>query len=298
MTSGPVVDPSLESGADPDWSRVAIPQKNAYDTDVLLQALRDLDDSHEIQHPANPGPDEPTLFGGRVAVREGPRPAMREPDFRLAPLDDPALTLASSLLTRWSEIHEQFGRVMRVLVPLHSASVSPAQRAFMLGSSSYSDDRVFGLMLATVEDPLGLAQAMVQEMARCKLRALGIFSHEAHRFLTNPPEERATSPIRHDGPRPVPEVVHAVYSFVHVIALDLAMIEGEEDPRILERMVLLLARNTPRMRSGCGELERTLRTDRPGEVFFGAFLAWADEILARADQTLDRHGFGFPALAG
>src|SRR5260221_11585139 len=95
-----------------------------------------------------------------------------------------------------------------------------------LGSSSHSDEAEFGIIYASVESPLCLAQAMVHEMAHHKLRALGISAESATRLITNDPAQLFDCPIRKDRKRPMIALFHEEYTFVHVTCLDLHMIAG------------------------------------------------------------------------
>jgi hypothetical protein len=270
-----------------DWARLAYPQADQYDSHAIVALAC---------YRRRPVGDDPTIFDGQVAVRALPRSTLREPDFLLAPADHPNLAVAGRYVARWPEVYEQFKLLIDSVIPLFDATIAPAERAEVLGSCSHSDEGQFGTLMATVEDPLGLAQAMVHEMAHQKLRALGISVESAQRLIVNGPDELYPSPVRHDSLRPMTAIFHAVYSFLHVVALDLRMIAAEQDPAVRERLVLLLARNVPRMQAGFATLRENLRTDPAGAVFCGAFMAWAEAILATGEQVLGNHGFGFPDL--
>jgi hypothetical protein len=281
----------------PDWGRLAYPQEDQYDSHVVLVlAGSRTSPGRPTLYRRRPVDGHPTIFDGCVAVRELPRSTLREPDFLLAPADHPNLAAAARHVARWPEVYEQFKLLIDTVIPLFDARIAPAERAEALGSCSHSDEDQFGSLMATVEDPLGLAQAMVHEMAHQKLRALGVSVESAQHLIVNDPRELYPSPVRHDSLRPMTAVFHAVYSFIHVVALDLRMIAPEEDPAVRERLVLLLARNVPRMQMGCVTLRENLRTDAAGAVFRGAFMQWAEEILATGEQVLAEHGFGYPDL--
>lgn len=288
-----VTDSSLKI----DWARLAYPQEDQYDSRIILE-LTGLCTS--LRRPSlytrRPIGHHPTIFDGAVAVRELPRSTLREPDFVLAPPNDPNLEAAARYVARWPQVYEQFKLLIDTVVPLYDASITPAERGEVLGSCSDSDESQFGTLMATIEDPLGLAQAMVHEMTHQKLRALGISVEAAEHLIINDPNELYRSPLRHDCMRPMTAVFHAVYAFIHVVALDLRMIAPEEDPVVHERLVLLLARNVPRMQVGFKTIQDNLRTDSAGTEFCGVFMEWADGILTMGEQVLDEQGFGFPDL--
>lgn len=281
-----------------DWARLACPQGDQNDSRVVLALAVSTTTSGRLTlYRRRPTDGHPTIFDGRVAVRDLPRSTLREPDFLLAPPDHPNLEAAARYVARWPEAYEQFKLLVDTVIPLFDARIAPAERADVLGSCSHSDEDQFGSLMATVEDPLGLAQAMVHEMAHQKLRALGVSVEGAQRLIVNHPDELYRSPVRHDASRPMTAIFHALYSFIHVVALDLRMIAPEEDPEIRDRMVLLLARNVPRMQMAAATVRRSLRTDAAGAAFCGAFMAWAEEILAEGEKVLGEHGFGFPDLS-
>ena len=72
-------------------------------------------------------------------------------------------------------------------------------------------------------------------------------------------------------------IVHAVYSYMYVTALDLAILDtedpGDRRARILRRLVV----NVSRLEDGRDEIRRHLRVDDSGEQFFAGFHAWLDE---------------------
>lgn len=131
-------------------------------------------------------------------------------------------------------------------------------------------------------------------MAHQKLRALGVSIETADRLITNSPSEQFESPIRKDRKRPMAAVVHAQYSFIHVTALDLYMLAEARGQRERQLILMLLARNVPRMQSGYEEVARHVKTDDAGRRFIDAFMRWSSGVLARGQAALDANGFGAP----
>jgi len=87
-------------------------------------------------------------------------------------------------------------------------------------------------------------------------------------------------------------VLHAQYSFIHVTALDLHMLAAAEGERERQFILMLLARNVPRMQAGYQEVARHIRTDEPGRLFVEAFMDWSRGVLQRGQAELDRNGYG------
>ena len=129
-------------------------------------------------------------------------------------------------------------------------------------------------------------------MAHQKLRALGVSFESAARLVTNPPTQMFDSPIRKDKPRPMTAVLHAQYSFIHVTALDLYMLPGARDEDERQQILMLLARNVPRMQAGYTEIEKNIQVDAAGKRFVDAFMAWSQRVLQDGQATLDASGYG------
>jgi HEXXH motif-containing protein len=281
-----------------DWGRLAAPQADGYDTDV---ALRLATTSGSLLRPQpyrrRPVDGAPTLFGGRVAVRNRPSGGLPAPKYVPAPPDHPHLAAAEQLLRAWPEMAAQFPQLIDTIQPWTDSSVSPEYWLTVPGSSSHSLEEEFGIIMATVDSPLGLAQAMVHEMAHHKLRALGVSLMQAARLVANDPVKLFVSPIITDRRRPMTAVLHAQYSFIHVTALDVALYDAAGLPDDQKRLVVfLLARNVPRMEAGYEEISRHIETDADGKVFVDAFMAWSRAVLTRGRAILDATGYGIPAL--
>jgi hypothetical protein len=279
-----------------DWSRMAAPQADGYDTDVCL-ALATTSGSilRPLPYVRRPAGGALTICDGAVAVRPGPTPVLGGPRFGRAPPDHPNLPAAAAYLRRWPAAYAQFTRLVDTIDPYLEA-IPPRLEPVTLGSCSHSLEEDFGVICATVNNALGLAQAMVHEMAHQKLRALGVSFESASRLVTNDPAVLLDSPIRKDRRRPMTAVFHAQYSFIHVTCLDLHMITGEADPVVRDHLLMLLARNVPRMEAGMEELTGRVETDAAGSVFVAAFLAWAAEVIRAGNAVLDVSGYGAPTF--
>jgi HEXXH motif-containing protein len=276
---------------------MATPQDDQYDSEVSLRlAETSLEPLREALYQRRPPDGAPAIFDGAIAIRCIETSRLAPPRFQAAPADHPNLSRAAGYVRRWPAVHEQMKRLVDTIHPFVDLLIPPHLRDFVLGSSSHSEEARFGSMCVTVDHALCLAQAVVHEMAHHKLRSLGVSMNRAARLITNDPLRLFESPIRKDRKRPMTAVFHAQYSFIHVTCLDLHMIEGEADPVTREDMLMLLARNVPRMEAGMDEIEPNIETDAEGRVFVGAFLDWAREVIGRGNAVLDKNGYGMPAL--
>lgn len=286
----------LEAGRAMDWSRLARPQPDGYDTEVI----RDL--AASTGSPLRPEPwrrrsteGAPTLFDGRVAVRNRESGGLPAPPFMPAPPDHPHLAQGEAILRLWPEAAAQFPVLVDTIQPWTDPRMSESG-VHVPGSSSHSEEAEFGVVMVTVDSPFGLAQAFVHEMAHHKLRALGVSLLCADRIVANEPDELYASPIIVGRKRPMTAVLHAQYSFMHVTALDIAVYEKAGAADLRRQAIYLLARNVPRMEAGHAELDRHLRTDEIGATFRSAFAAWSEEVLAKGRAILDSEGYGMPTL--
>jgi HEXXH motif-containing protein len=139
---------------------------------------------------------------------------------------------------------------------------------------------MFGAMWSTVDCPFMLAENFVHEMAHQKLYGIGIFKEHCTGLIANDPGEGFRSPVL-DYPRPMTAIVHAVYSYMYVTALDLAILEQEPSGPRRDSIVLRLDVNVGRLEDGRAEMHGNLRLDAEGEQFFAGFYAWLNELIAQ-----------------
>lgn len=273
-----------------DWLRLARPQPDGYDTEIILDlAIRAGWRRRSAQ-------GAPTLFDGRVAVRNRDSGGLPDPPYEPAPTDHPNLALGEKILRLWPEAAAQLPVLVDTVQPWIDAR-TPAAGKHVPGSSSHSMEEEFGTVMVTVDSPFGLAQALVHEMAHHKLRALGVSLLRAERLVANDPNQLYTSPIIVGRKRPMTAVLHAQYSFIHVTTLDVAVYRGAGGASELrEQATYLLARNVPRMEAGYEELDRHLQTDEDGTAFRSGFMAWSAEVLSAGRAILDAEGYGMPSL--
>ena len=283
---------------DVDWSRLAEPQADGYDTgQALWFAEHEVSPSRPQPYRRRPADGAPTLFEGQVAVRNRPVGGLQPPRYAPAAPDHPHLPKAAACVAIWPEMARQLPALVDTVQPWSDVSVPAETWLQVPGSSSHSEEGEFGVVMVTVDSPIATAQAMVHEMAHHKLRAFGVSLLSATRLVTNDPADLYVSPIITDRRRPMTAVLHAQYSFMHVTALDVAIYDGAEgDQALADQAVFLLARNVPRMERGYEEIARHIRTDDAGAAFVDAFMAWSSRVLARGREILDENGYGMPSL--
>lgn len=275
-----------------DWSRMAEPQVDQYDTDITLGlATTTPSPLRPAPYVRRPVDDCHTICDGQVAVRYLDEPEMSPPLFHLAPFAHPNLTRAVEYLRRWPAAYEQFKSLIDTVHPSLDPKIQPQHRDIAVGSSSHSYEQHFGVVCVTVDNAVGCAQALVHEMAHQKLRALGVSVETAWRLITNPTSALYPSPIKIGKLRPMTAVFHAEYSFIYVTELDIRMLAAESDDLSRQHILQLLMRNVVRMEAGYETLKRGLQTDAAGDVFAGAFLHWAKRTIEHGYQLLNENGY-------
>jgi hypothetical protein len=265
-----------------DWSRVAEPQPDQYDTEVALKRLHQT--GSFTQRP--PRGDTPAIFDGAVAVRplEGPYLKM---GFSSAPLEDERIGLAESYVRQWPAVFQQFKSLIYAFYPIRDSSgtrIRPGQK----GYASHSFESHIGTLCASIEDPIGLAEAFVHEMAHNKLRSLGIMFESAQGFITNDPKDLYLSPIRIGVLRPMTAVFHAEYSFIYVTQLHLMILAADPGDETRKYLLMLLKTIVARMEEGFKVIEANIQVDSIGRPFVDGFMDWARRVLADGQAVLDR----------
>jgi HEXXH motif-containing protein len=270
-----------------DWSRMAEPQTDGYDTAAILRLVAQEPAPWRPQPPRRePVGGAPSVCDGAVAVAIRDEPLLPAP--RFAPVEDvhPNFRTALDYVARWPVANAQWPSIVHTVQCYTDTSIPPAERDTRLGSASHSVNERFGVIGLTIDSPLNTAQAVVHEMAHHKLRAMGIANEDAIRIVANPPQDLFPSPVVVEQPRPMTAVLHAEYSFIHVTQLDLMMLECEADDKSRANMLALLARNVPRMEAGFATIHQHMQTDAVGKIFIGAFLDWCDRVLTSGRRIL------------
>lgn len=287
MTSKPAA--TQRTGPMPvDWARMARPQDDGYDTRTILHLL----DAEPMPWHAGPADrTAPSLASSRdglaVEVAVDDAPLLPPPRFVPLPGFPEPLAAAIELVRCWPAASAQWPRIVRRIQPFADAELIPSGAAADsrgLGSCSHNESARFGVIGLTVNSPVGAAQAIVHETAHHKLRAMGVDNEAAVRFVRNDPRDLFPSPVV-GRPRPMTAVLHAHYSFLHVLQLDLFMIKAGP-PEGRADVATLIGRNAPRIASTAATLRRFALLDEPGESFVGAMLEWTDAALAEAEALI------------
>jgi HEXXH motif-containing protein len=252
-----------------DWTRMAKPQADQYDTKVLLSLH---EPGHELRD-ATPEEGSPTCFNGRVLLRS-PRNSYSD-ELVAAPLDHPSIKKAEDLLqTVWPEMFEQIATILDVFEPILDKRFpdNDTMSGCCCGGTSS-----FGGVYSTVNGSLGLAEGIVHEVGHMKLHAMGVHLMDWSRLVGNSPEARYASPIRKDITRPMGAVLQAQYSYIHVLEFNVRAHQAGVKCGMFRD-------HFRRMKDGRLTLQEHYQGTVPEGVAFMAGLdAWTVDLFARAE---------------
>jgi HEXXH motif-containing protein len=277
-----------------DWSRLAEPQADQYDTDVALQlASTTTSPARPQMYERTPVGDAPAIFDGQVAIRHGYR---SWPEFELllsqyhilnAPVDHPNIRTAAEYVRTWPVGFTQCQRLLEMIHPVHDQRIPLESDEIYRGSLCHSYEHMFGTMWATIFCPIGLAEAMVHEMGHQKLRALGVSFESATNIVGNDQSDLYVSPVIKERPRPMTAVLHAEYSYVYVTTLDTHMFTAEQDPHRREILGSVLQTNLSRIEEGYDTIQKHFKPGLHGEEFIGGFYGWTESTISSAKAALN-----------
>jgi HEXXH motif-containing protein len=272
-----------------DWSRLAEPQTDGYDTDAILLLMSSENTPWRPRPFQRPHGKPPTVAHGTVSVNfDDTEPLIPGP--RFAPVEGlhPNLERALNYVERWPVVAKQWPQFIHRIQCYTDTAIPEEERPHRLASASHSIDARFGEVALTIDCDLTTAQCIVHEMAHHKLRAIGIANERAVRIVTNPPAMLYESPVVLDQPRPMTAVLHAEYTFIHVTQLDIEMLRAEKCPQTRARIMSLLKRNLVRVEKGLQTIQRHISLDQQGESFIGAFINWSKSVIETGNAIMNQ----------
>lgn len=203
--------------------------------------------------------------------------------------EHPALNHAANLLGTWPEQLEEAVFLWSRIYPIQRAALGGDFAVHGYGCTCGGVAGKPFEIYSTVYDPLGFLEGIVHEFAHWKLHTLGVHLMSWSReFLANDFEALYESPIRKDIERPMAAVVHAHYSYLHVIEVGLRRIEQPvNDFPDIPGYRDGLRTNLGRMIEGHGTLAECVEPGPLGRDFFRNLGLWGLDVIARAQKILD-----------
>lgn len=266
-----------------DWTRVAAPQEDGYDTAVILEQCA----AGRYGQRERVEPNGDLVWGeGRARwVTALTQHQMPSSDYAFVQTDDSIVQAGLGLLGLWPTVRRQCAELLVALSPMtteHRRDFRGTGHGCSCGH--FADD--FGWIYVTADDSWGFAEGIVHEMGHWKLRALGIwFEDWTPLILDHPFDETFTSPVRKDKPRPMGAVLHAQYSYIHVARMTALALQATEKPNLqdIDWAELQLKRIT----EGQGTLRQHARgTPNVGEPFLVGVDAWTTQVLTEGQAIV------------
>lgn len=262
-----------------DWRRVAAPQEDGYDIRVTLQYLEYSRYANKLKRPPNDAPNVwPEGQARWVALTESMRPSTELHDM---PLDNPFVKQGLSLIDTWPAARPLCAHLLLAICPL---TTRRGQAGHGCTCGNFGDD--WGWIYVTADNPWGFAEGIVHEMGHWKLRTFGIwFEDWTPLILKNSMEDKYTSPVRKDMPRPMGAVLHAQYSYIHVAAMCTAMLKAAEQPTGADYDWTAL--QLKRITEGQATLrEHAVGTPGVGDAFLEGLDDWTTRVLEEGKDAI------------
>lgn len=299
-----------------DWARVAKPQPDGYDSDVLAALLLE---KKKWQKAPNVTSGQ-SLLDGAIAIATDPfhhqSDAVKDTiatDEELANLDrhikawpDGARSMARLIDEFWPK------RLVNPLTGEPRTGVAGSSSGHLALDDWNQTERFRMAVYVSVNDGEGGAGGTYHEFGHLRLETVGIFiEHHDGVLLANAnpiltdgqidleKSELYPSPVRFDKPpttadplgvpamRPMSAVVHGLYAW---------LIFSENDIRCAETINLaagcnFLRQNIPKIATGMAEVRKNAKPTPAGEAFLEGLLAWGEDVVARGVAVVNSDRF-------
>ncbi len=269
-----------------DWSRVAEPQSDGYDTEVAKRLGRERYGWTKRW----PAAGARTWLEGAIELTVPPWDT--EVD---EVLEHPNLEVAERILretcpTFWAQCRELVQTLHLVLAEdIGTAELETGCKCGPMG------DRVSFEFQITVNFGVGILEGIVHEIAHSKMKTHGISLYHWERLISNPiPTDEAIesgkgdhlyrSVIRKDMLRPLGACVSAHYSYLHVSELLLQLHDAGVIANEPARYWLGVQRD--RVSEGRAQIEEVVTPDADGVPYFDSMQDWAGRLIARLDAVV------------
>lgn len=255
-----------------EWARLAQPQDDGYDTRIIEEyAAKTYQWTAKRSEQAN-------WLDGAVRLRNDD--FQPSPDLLPAPFDHPNILLGEQYLRAWPAMFTQAQRLLTDIWVVDWRLAGPGGRGCFCGTVGGNG---FGFIFSSVFDPVGFMEGIVHELGHWKLHALGIhFEAWDDLIIANKPEELFVSSIRKDKLRPMGAVLHAHYSYLNVLQLDLAALPFRPGEFEHQGDLSNIRLNVERTLEGQATIDKEARWTEAGAEFWKGAQAWTEQLLSQA----------------
>lgn len=258
-----------------DWTRLAKPQDDGYDVEVLL-TLADINYNYR---PRIHAPEGVTLCDGAVAVH-APRINMSMGGNTVDVSDSYTQEEADAQTEFLNKWHAGYVGLCCYLDEFWPWRADMMGRGCSSGHHIPSSSSPIHAVYVTVNDLPGCAQGIYHEFAHLRLRTMGI-AMETHDgiLLTNKDDELYDSSVRFDVKRPMPAVLQGLYAWLMFTENDWQL--HHAGLTSASDMLDYCLHNLPKIEAGWSEVEKHARTTAAGADFLHGMWDWATDLLDR-----------------
>jgi hypothetical protein len=281
------------------WERVAEPQADLSDVEILQKVAHDL----YGYTPRQPAADAMTMMGGRVEVKlEPPMNYENIVRFTREELDQSPIIENLDHILSLTSCYETIAEFLDAFHPTRWARAESNSLGYGCACGPMKNPASGAIEVqSTCAHFTSGGDGMVHEVWHQRIHALGI-DFETHQglFFENTDDEVYDSPIRKDKPRPMPAVIQAQYSYIGVTDFYRTVIDQlfKDDENLssyrgqvvsLEGYLNTNARNVLRIREGVDTIRTHLRpTPDIGERYFQGYMNYAQRVI---DQSIEQLKF-------
>lgn len=260
------------------WFCLAKPQNDEYDSKIILEL------AHSKGYVRQQYPKHPTYFNTQIAMLNDDSLSAYSGCVP-APYNHYNLKAGWEILSLWQAAFKQF----RYLTESISIFINTRLPVDSVTGSICGRIGNFGRTTITINGYVNFAEGLVHEMAHQKLWALGVDFNDSQKLINNSPEQTYPSPIRYDCMRPMSAILHAQYSYTHVAALDIAILQSthlSEQDKI--KVAKYLSSILPKLEFGYKVIEDNVEADEAGVQFLDGLFSWLDDIFDQGYSLLEQ----------
>ena len=284
-----------------DWKRIAKPQPDGYDSEVIASILYEKYGWKKIT-PST----ELTLCNGAVGITEDKLVLLGRTS-KDSPMQDGMSYITPELITNidrflmgWPDGSLMLQNFLDEYWPKWSATMHPQARGSSSGHNVMSDNLlnptgeklILNSVYVTANDPQGCSAGTYHEVGHARLESIGInINTHDNQLLLNTLDELYDSPVRWDVKRPMSAVVQGVYSWIMLSEADLQCglnLTGWDTKNPLvqvspaEASAVYLIGNIPKIEDGLVEIRTHAKLTPEGVAFMDGYLEWGEDLVSRA----------------
>lgn len=262
-------------------AKMVWPQANGYDS-LVFNTLTGENVGKSELHPDAVAND--LIFAGKVRVGYFEQDIMNPPRYQKAFACAEVFRQAEHYLQAWPEMYEQIKILVKVIQPFYDTTIHPKHIEFAVGSSSSSIGLPLGYICLTVDNPIGVAQAIVHELAHQKIRAIGIIENNTDAIFSNAPYVSAPLNINQ---RVLPAAAfHDIYTFTHILQLNISMASLSLSAIEKDHLYQLLLKNSIRIEHALYYLTEEIRTITYYKTFYEKLISWMKKCVQDTKRIL------------